>query len=317
MIHYLTTFGVVGNNESENKLKAFVPAIAIIDYDGIYIHSAETFVDGTVKYITKPKKYFLHTFYIAVTTDAATGNKTYTVKSIENADFSTDIILVDHIYQVTFTMDDYIYLKIYKRDNISTIVANNTFYFKDELKNEEFISNIPSGEVLNADQIILKQNIIKYLDVQREKTISKVAMKEISYAINAHNEYAEKLGITYNFVLNPTSDEDWYETVNGIGMIAMVQGIPLGNRYLNYKGYGLTDLTLAKKYYLSNEIIKAPTTDTTYLSKKLYHSSDKCPIYEQYVIKYLNEAYLLKPKFFTSKNVAATNGYFPCPICKP
>ena len=143
-------------------------------------------------------------------------------------------------------------------------------------------------------------------------------MREISYAVNKHNVYAKEAGITYNFTFSVESDSEWYETVDGIGMLAIIQGISLGNRYLNYKAYSASDLIMAKKYYVSDALYTYDQNGNkeshSYMSRKLYHISDKCPVYKEYINNAVNN---LIPKFYTKKADAATQGFYPCPVCNP
>lgn len=57
-------FEISGNKASEDSLKTYIPVIAVFDYDGIYIHSAEEDEDGIISYTTKPKQYYTYVYGI-------------------------------------------------------------------------------------------------------------------------------------------------------------------------------------------------------------------------------------------------------------
>ena len=328
--------GIAGNEGSELSFKSYIPALAIIDYDGIYIYSAEEDSEGNIDYVLKPKKYFTYMYYI----DKNDKNrvKEYTAESNIN-DVNAGLI-----YQVTFTQDDYVYLKIYQHisGTIKEYPADylNAFYLEDNLNNGALIGDLSAlqnlgGGILSEDFSGAVNSVVEELKSKRKEVIAKICMQELSYAVNAHNYYAQKAGVRYNFNFGIISDADWYETVDGIGMIAVVQGISLGNRYLNYSAYGLTDLTVAKKYYLSNALgqirnVVEDSVEKNYYDDEennkfvalgdyhYYHSREDCPLYTLYLEQIENKGLdKIVPSFLYNKEEAAANGYKPCFVCKP
>lgn len=307
-------FGIKGNESAEKELKGYIPLVAVFDYDGIYIHSAEISRDThEIEFVTKPKQYYLYTYEIR------TNGSDYTIVD----DYSTTVTgtRVGNVkFQVVFTMDDYIYFSVQNLTDKNDR-KEYKFYISDEAENnyliEEFSSLIASDERLE-----LKEDIVNRLTEIRETVITDKAMNVLSSTINKHNQYATDLGINYIFTFSMNSKEDFTATLDGIGMLAVVQGISLGNRYLDYSAYSTSTLLVSNKYLLANPIFRgneeaAAIQDRSYLSQKLYHVSEACPLYKEYVFRWKNEYWDLSPKFFYKKAEAATNGYLPCPICKP
>lgn len=308
-------FGIASNKDSEYALKAFIPAIAILDYDGIYIHSAEE-VDGNIKYVTKPKQYYTYCFALDDTSPY----------DIIESGFATDA-LEGIIFEVTYTMDeDFIYLDVY--DNSASgdarFLKSTSFYLDSTTATDDtsiFINNYSeaflSGLFSNEKMDIITK-VLDNIKAKRKEVITKISIDAISQAVNSHNTYAEMLGVKYDFVFSETNEAEWYESINGIGMVAIIQGISLGNRYLDYRAYSVTSLSLSKKYYLSNPVLtESEVTQDTYLRHKLYHSSKNCPLYKEYIFRNLNDYDRLTPKFYYNAAEAAANGYSPCPFCKP
>lgn len=316
--------GIKGNAGSEKAFKSYIPALAVIDYDGIYIYSAEEDADGNVDYVLKPKKYFTYMYYIDKNDGYAMKEYTEESKVQKNANAGL-------IYQVTFTQDDYVYLKVYKLEGgvlkeLTDLGINyvNAFYLTDKLNNDwlvgesRYLYNLGGG-IVSTELYQAISNVANELKEMRKEVIAKICMEELSYAVNAHNYYAKKSGIKYNFIFGIESDADWYETVDGIGMVAVVQGISLGNRYLNYSAYSVSDLTAAKKYYLSNAIGEVENSEYAAVGDyQYYHSREDCPIYTSY-LKYVENKSIdrVVPSFLYNKEEAAANGYRPCFICKP
>lgn len=315
--------GIKGNAGSELAFKSYIPALAVIDYDGIYIYSAEEDADGNIDYVLKPKKYFTYMYYIDK-------NDGYKMKEYTK-DSNVASANANLIYQVTFTQDDYVYLKVYKLKNGSLVELSddgigylNAFYLTDRLNNDwligesKYLYNLGGGIVSSTLREAIARVADELMEIRKE-VIAKICMQELSYAVNAHNYYAKKAGVKYNFTFGIESDADWYETVDGIGMIAVVQGISLGNRYLNYSAYSVSDLTVSKKYYLSNAMGEVENSEYAAIGNyQYYHSREDCPIYTTYLEYVENKSVdRVVPSFFYNKEEAAANGYRPCFVCKP
>lgn len=307
-------FNIANNEISLTRLKMYIPVVAILDYDGIYIHSAEQDITGDINFITKPKVYYTYSYIIVREYDAATGSNNYTFKSLANVEDITSVNRAgDYIYEINFTMDDYVYLRIYEINNLGKIdkmAYSKNFYLNDNSNNSQLIygASIVSGQIS-----ILKSQLVEHLEKIRTQIIAQIGMKEISYAVNKHNTYADQAGITYNFNFSVESDSAWLETMDGIGMIAIIQGISLGNRYLNYKAYSASDLIATKKYYVSQAVF-IEGKELAYLSRNLYHISNRCEAYLEYINSTTEQ---LIPSFYSNKAEVATQGFYPCPICKP
>jgi len=301
-------FGIEGNRNALESLKMYIPVIAIIDYDGIYIHSLEETTSGGRVFKTKPKVRYTYTYAIQKKTVYPSGNS-YRIIDVTKV---TNLynLLTNYIYEITFTMDDYVYLNIYSTDT-KKLVSAQGFYLTDENNN----SNLVFAEnIVSEEKKELKANIIKHLAEKRQDTIASIGMEHISYAINKHNDYAKAAGINYTFTFNVESDEEWYATMNGIGMISVIQGISLGNKYLNYKSYSASELKESKKYYVSVALDEDKTYIRAYLQYNLYHAYETCPIYEYYISR---REKVITPTYYLSRADAATQGYYSCPICKP
>ena len=317
-------FGIAGNKSALNRLKMYIPVVAVIDYDGVYIHSLEETTDGSLIYTTKPKIRYTYTYAIVKNLlNPITNEVEYGIIDVSKEEtLDTYKMLSDVIYEVTFTLDDYIYLNVYRKED-KKLILNKGFYLTDMSNNLDLIY---SEELVSEVEKSLREQIVIHLSGMRKDIIAKTGMKNISYAINNHNSYAKSSGIKYEFRFAVDSDTTWYETMNGIGVISVIQGISLGNRYLNYKSYSAAELSETKKYYASAALdvdTKEPAAingvavekeNRYYLEYNLYHVSKKCPVYEYYIR--MTESPVM-PMYYQSRGEAATQGYYACPICKP
>jgi hypothetical protein len=239
---YETLFNNIGVRDDETAqgvLKTYIPLIAVVDYDGLWVYTNETFRNGRGENVNKQvwnsKKPFAYA--------DGQGNS------------------------LSFTLDDYVY----------AYDAETKTWF----------------EGTRADVAVLTGHRITLLDDQelfehvRRTTIISVLQDNLAYYINSYNEYARKLGITYTFTLPRVEQEEWNNTINDIGVISFIQGVPVGlNRYNSY--------ALGGSRLIKNTEIFGYAEDGI---KVYYRASDK------------HAGEIIEK--FTSEKEAALAGYFP------
>lgn len=311
-------FGINGNESAESYLQYFIPAIAIIDYNGVQVSSIEEFEeDGqtVIKHALKPKKYYTYTYYIYK--DVNNSNKlTFT----DDYNTAKDNLKSSHV--IEFTMDDYVTHRGYEIKNTGTEeIKVSSFYISDEKNNAKLIANVEAKSVLSVEEQALLAEVAKKLTEKRKEIIIKAIESEMVYATNNNNLYASNAGIKYNFVF-PTLEEGEMESqIKNLGMMALVQGISMGNRYLNVRAYSTSKLTEVTRYYLS-----VPKDGYSKYQMNLYHKDKSCPEYRVSTNENITPSYL-----FTKQQAASVKavlkqdnnryitleGFYPCPICNP
>lgn len=319
-------FGIKGNDTTENYLQYFIPAIAIIDYNGVQVSSIEEFTENgqnVIKHVLKPKKYYSYTYYLCAT-PGDVSKLTYTEDyetAVKNGLHSTHI--------VEFVMDDYITHRGYVSKNTGDIdeIGVSSFYISDSKNNSKLVANVDSNASLLQREKDVLPKIISNLQNKRKSVIINSIQDEMEYATNNNNSYASQAGIRYNFVF-PTLEEGEMESqIQNVGIMALVQGISIGNRYLNVRAYSTSKLTEITRYYLS-----IPNTDGIYKTKynlNLYHKDKNCPEYRAFASN--KENVNITPSFLFTKQQAASvkavlkkdntyiqlEGFYPCPVCNP
>jgi len=120
---------------------------------------------------------------------------------------------------ISFTLDDYVY--VYQK-------SSNTFFEGrfGSLKNNSSIS-VP----------LLKGSLETFEQVRRTSIVDAL-QKDLEYTINNHTQYNSQNGVMYTFTLPLVGQEEWLNTVNDVGVLAFVQGIPLGTGYYNNFAFG-------------------------------------------------------------------------------
>lgn len=121
----------------------------------------------------------------------------------------------------------------------------------------------------------------------RRSTIVNAIQEELAYRINRHNEYAARNGVAYTFTLPTISEDEWANTINDIGVMAFVQGIPMGSKV--YNNYALGGSRVLKK----PEIVGA--------------KKDGMKVYYRHTCHY---PYPIE-ETFPSEKAAALKGYMP------
>lgn len=319
-------FGIKGNDTTENYLQYFIPAIAIIDYNGVQVSSIEEFTENgqnVIKHVLKPKKYYSYTYYLCAT-PGDVSKLTYTEDyetAVKNGLHSTHI--------VEFTMDDYITHRGYVSKNTGDIdeIGVSSFYISDSKNNSKLVANVDSNASLLQREKDVLPKIISNLQNKRKSVIINSIQDEMEYATNNNNSYASQAGIRYNFVFSTLEEGEMESQIQNVGIMALVQGISIGNRYLNVRAYSTSKLTEITRYYLS-----IPNTDGIYKTKynlNLYHKDKNCPEYRAFASN--KENVNITPSFLFTKQQAASvkavlkkdntyiqlEGFYPCPVCNP
>lgn len=121
----------------------------------------------------------------------------------------------------------------------------------------------------------------------RRSTIVNAIQEELAYRINKHNEAASRNGLSYTFTLPTIPLEEWHNTIADVGVMAFLQGIPMGHKV--YNNYALGGSRMMKR----PEIVGAVNGNM-----KVYYRRS-CPY-----------AYPVE-ETFPSEKEAAAKGYFP------
>ena len=301
---------IKGNKDAEQYLKAFIPALAIIDYNGIYIYSIEEYThtnengssETRLDHVMHPKRYFSYTYGILneklitnpIEIQANNGRNGFSLHTIE------------------FSMDDYVVHRGSEKVGFNNIDYESKGFYLADMENN---SDLFAGS--NNDD--LQREIIAKLAGMRKAIIIDVITKELTAAINKHNLYAKVSGVNYVFSFPYITEDEMYRYVDDIGALALVQGISVGNKYLNYKSYGSAAIEATTRYYVT-----MPTASSKF-NRNLYHKDDKCPEYrvsasDNLIPEFLyskQQAAALKATVINGNSKTSTEGFYPCPICRP
>lgn len=178
----------------------------------------------------------------------------------------------DFVYM--FTLDSFV--KVY--DSVT-----GKFY---EGSSEELKTQLP-GTLLQEDELF---------ENARKRTIIEAIKSDVNNAINLHNTYAGRFGISYRFSPPSISNADWHRNIEDIGFLAFIQGVPmgLGGERFNSYALGASRIVRNKAYYIQQ--------DTNGL---FYYHRSQCPNLTN------------KNEIYDSREECAEKGAFPCHVCRP
>jgi len=213
------------------------------------------------------------------------GYYTLTLESYENDQGMT---LTKHIWSekipYTYAKDGYIY----------------GFTLDDYMR----IYNIATGEMLEGDydDMIVEFEDFPFLskagfELKRQETLVTSIENEIRTAMNNHNSIASRYGVTYEFYLPVLNDDTWNQCVEDVSLLAFVQGIPMGMAGDYYNQYAIGGSMVKKRtpYYITTD----PSTGRSY-----YHRENCINVTEDAIP-------------CISREAGASQGAFPCDLCKP
>lgn len=313
-------FNIKGNDAAESYLQLFIPAIAVVDYNGVQVSSIEEYMQDGQKlhsHVLKPKRYYTYTYAIVKDPGETYGYRLeddpQKIESIKNNGNSCV-----SIHTIEFTMDDYIVNRGEYYDSGWKSIPVSGFYMSDKKNNSVLFDS--DGE-LSSDKNGFKNNVIvTTLQSKRKDVIADAVKNEVAYAVNKNNAYAKAANISYDFVFPQIQKNDWYNYVGNVGVIAFMQGLSVGNKYLNYKSYAMTKLELVNKYYLTTY------NSASKIKMNLYHKDKNCPEYK-IATKCNSPEYILNRQQAASASSlvlddngivkATVTGFSPCPICNP
>jgi hypothetical protein len=174
---------------------------------------------------------------------------------------------------LSFTLDDFV--TVYEK-------STKTWHYG---KRDELAPECPTVPLLqNAETF----------DQVRRITIVNAIQNDLQYFINYHNEHAKRYGISYTFTLPYITQEEWNNSIDDVGVMAFIQGLPIGKTTYNH--YALGGSRLIKRSEIKGAVDK--NTGVKYYFRNECRSIFTSTDYE------ILETY-------TNEKEAAAAGYFP------
>lgn len=214
------------------------------------------------------------------------------------------VVIVDYDGYYVYAADDYVdsqgmqrseYLWSAKKPYAYSDSSGNSIHFTLDQRIEAF--DIGSrqwiqglrAEAAAQSSIPLLHNSELFEQVRRATIVNSI-QDDLAYMINRHNEVAARNGISYTFTLPSIPEEEWNNSIQDIGVMAFIQGIPVGDQYIN-------DYALGGGRLVRTPDIYAAVDDVTGI--KYYYRESCAAVYN----------YRVEEIYYSAKEAAA-NGYF-------
>jgi hypothetical protein len=189
-----SSFGVLSDKPSQEKLNLYIPVITVTMEDGYYVFYSDKF-------------------------KGADGNTYVTKRWSERFPYCYE----DNDFIYGFTLGDVVTL--YDKNGILTANAGQTVYILDyhdlQVKDEYSVFR-----AVRPDSILLDN---EKFELTRKGAIIDCIENSMAYYTSRHNRIAEQYGITYNFSLPVISRNEWAPYLDDISMFIVFQGYPYGN----------------------------------------------------------------------------------------
>ncbi|GAB6990064.1 sirohydrochlorin chelatase family protein [Paenibacillus pini] len=162
-----------------------------------------------------------------------------------------------------------------------------------EASTNEWLKGL-QDDVKDRTSISLLNDSEVYEQVRRISIVKSI-QTDLAATINRHNQWADRNGVSYNFTLPTISAEEWNNTINDIGIMAFIQGMPIGDTYLNNYALGGGRLVKSPVIHAGIDLITG--------IKYFYRTG----------CSYSLTNALTSEETFTSAKEAALHGYFETP----
>ncbi len=232
---FFTTLSLNFNLEnmpnSTEIIQRYVPAIVLLDLDGYYVYSTwDKFSDQSYskdyRYVESPKRPY------AVKLDDTSGSM---------------------VMMANFYLDDTI--ELIAIEGLSVTVLNESIDVVVELANTSSVSDIDDGfsgsgtdtfptmpRGGNSNELVEWYFRIRSVPILsdrealinlKQQVIVDTITKDLKYYAYQYNQIASQYGIKYDFTLSYGTEANQLGTINSVGLMSFLQGVPIGTEFYN------------------------------------------------------------------------------------
>lgn len=189
-----SAFGVLSDEDNQEKLNLYVPVISVTMEDGFYVFYSDEFTaNDEFTYVSKRWSEKFPYFY-------------------EDDDF---------VYR--FTLGDIV--SIYDKNNLLGGESDQQVYCLD-YHDFQTKAEFTDFRNLRSESFLLSNESFELL---RKGIIINCIEDSMAYYTSRHNKIASQYGITYNFSLPAIHDNEWAPFIDDVNMFVIFQGYPYGD----------------------------------------------------------------------------------------
>lgn len=311
---------------SKDFFGQYIPVIAIVGYDGLYVYSYDFTPGVGYQYVLKPKipySYTDPTTKCVINFTLGNDIKIYIpMLSGDDLYFSGTLteLTQNDIDNLSATLDTFSLISE-KRKFIKEYLANSTTnaslilyafqhnfggtvsipsYLLETNATQDYVYNeqnqVVNGTIYNGEHI---PEISTFHKLRREVIVGLIS-SVLREEVNEHDTYADLIGVTYNFNIPDIDRDQWNNTINDISVLAFFQGMPIGtDSYYNNYSLGGARIVEIDYIYATNDM--------------LYHQHD-CPIILDAATGEIDDDKYAR--IFIDAYDAIEEGYHACQECR-
>lgn len=187
------SLGILSDPIAQERFRAYVPVMAVTDYDGYYLIYNDIYTEGDgYSYVTHRWTEKLPYYY---------EDKNF----IYRFTFNNDITIFDKNHLIDPTGKN-----LFISDDVNTIRINEAF--------RDLRAIVGSNSFLLDEQ--------KFNEVRQTAVITRME-KDLSWYVSKHNSIASRYGIAYQFALPTTNSSEWAKAIESPSLVVIFQGMPL------------------------------------------------------------------------------------------
>lgn len=188
-----SSLGILSDPKAQERFRAFVPVLAVTDYDGYYIMYSDIFV-GSDGYSYVSRRW--------------TEKQPY---YYEDSHF---------IYRFTLTDD----ISILDKNCLLDPTGNNILISEDISTIRTNAAYADLRTIVGSSSFLLDEQ--KFNEARQTTVVTRIE-KDLSWYVSKHNKIASRYGITYQFLLPTTNKSEWSKAIESPGVVVLFQGMPL------------------------------------------------------------------------------------------
>lgn len=205
-----------------------------------------------------------------------------------------------------YTIMDYCW---YPKKPYSGVSADGRYYVRYTLEDAVIVCDASSGEEMEGlftdfTAMFPQFQTREGFEAVRLTAVSQAIEKDLASHIARFNGFSARMGVTYKFRFPRIEDADWLRALTDEGMLVFAQGFPV-----------ITGAPYENNAFGGARILRRPELVGYAHGGKLVYCRDTCRQYIELSSRPdFNQESLIR---FTDARDAASQGYYPCPICRP
>jgi len=205
-----------------------------------------------------------------------------------------------------YTIMDYCW---YPKKPYSGVSADGRYYVRYTLEDAVIVCDASSGEEMEGlftdfTAMFPQFQTREGFEAVRLAAVSQAIEKDLASHIARFNGFSARMGVTYKFRFPRIEDADWLRALTDEGMLVFAQGFPV-----------ITGAPYENNAFGGARILRRPELVGYAHGGKLVYCRDTCRQYIELSSRPdFNQESLIR---FTDARDAASQGYYPCPICRP